>query len=707
MKNTDSRRSFIQKSLLGSAGLFLGFNWDSTAANVSNLSTTPAAAVLDFNAYLQIATDGIITIFSPNPEIGQGIKTAFPLIVAEELDCDWQQVKVVQAKLDKVKFDRQLTGGSGAIVHSWDRLRNAGATARHLLIQAAAKRWNTSADSLKTDKGYVINSSGQKLSYGDLATDAASLTAPKDIKLKDTKDYKVIGKWHAGVDNKPLLQGKPLFGIDTKVAGMQIATVIRPPFGMKLGTFDATEAKTMPGISQVITYDNRIAIVGKTTWEVLQARKKISVNWEKDKTIESTSDHNRIFKELMAAQNGEVKRKDGDVEAAFKVAHKIIESEYQCPFLPHNTLEPQNFFAQVEGDKARLIGPTQTPSSAQSQVAKAIGIPEANITVELTKMGGGFGRRLYNEPAIEAANISKITGLPIKLQWTREDDITAGTYRPAVRYKFKAAIDAAGNLTAYHLKGVGMNAGNTVRSDFFPAGAVDNLLFENVDHKSSVSTGAWRAPITNFLAYAEQSFIDEVAAAAGKDPVKFRLELFQKALDKPVGKIGYEPKRFITATNMVCEKAGYGKKKKNTVQGFSVYFSHLSYVAQIAEVETKKGKSTLKKVYAVTDCGIVVNQSGAQNQIYGAIVDGTGHATYGNLTIKDGVPAETNFDKYRLIRMHEVPEIEAHFVDNGIKPTGLGEPALPPTGGSIANAFAKATGKRFYSQPFNAEEPAS
>ncbi len=700
MRNTDSRRTFLQKSLLGSAGLFLGFSWDSAASTVKN---TAAVQTLDFNAYLNISTDGVISILSPNPEIGQGIKTAFPLIVAEELDCDWQQVKVIQANLDKVKFDRQLTGGSGAIVHSWDRLRKAGATARILLIEAASKRLNVPIESLKTDKGFVISSTGQKIPYGDLAEDASKLPVPTEVKLKDAKDYKLIGKWHPGVDNKPLLSGKPLFGIDTKIDGMQIASVIRPPFGMKLGTFNADDAKAMPGISQVFTYDNRIAIIGKTTWEVLQARKKIQVNWEKDKTVESTDDHNRLFKEHMANTAAEVKRKDGDVEAAFKVAHKIIESEYQCPFLPHNTLEPQNFFAHVTGDKARLIGPTQTPSAAQSQVAKALGIPEANVTVELTKMGGGFGRRLYNEPALEAANISKITGLPIKLQWTREDDITAGTYRPAVRYRFKAAIDIAGNLTAFALKGVGMNAGSSVRSDFFPAGAVDNLLLETYDHKSTVTAGAWRAPITNFLAFAEQSFLDEVAAAAGKDPVKFRLELFQKALTKPVGKIGYEPQRMINTTNMVCEKASWGKKKKNLVQGFSVYFSHLSYVAQIAEVEMKKGKPTLKKIYAVTDCGIVVNQSGSMNQIYGAIVDGTGHATYGNLTIKDGVPLETNFDTYRLIRMNEVPEIEAHFVDNGIKPTGLGEPALPPTGGSIANAFAKATGKRFYSQPFNAE----
>jgi isoquinoline 1-oxidoreductase subunit beta len=704
MKNIENRRSFLQKSLLGGVGLLIGFNWE-TAAGKTKVLKTVAAASLEFNSYLRIATDGIITIFSPNPEIGQGIKTAFPLVVAEELDCDWEKVVVEQANLDKTRYERQLTGGSGAIVHSWERLRKAGATARNLLIQAAAEKLKVDASTLKTEMGFVISTTGQKLSYGELAEAASKFTAPKEIKLKDPKDFKIVGKWHKGVDNKNLLVGKPLFGVDTKKEGMLVATVIRPPFGMKLKSHNADQAKASAGISHVVTFDNKIAIAGKTTWEVFQARKKIVVEWEKDKAVESTADHNALFKELMAAKNGEVKRKDGDVEKAFAEAHKIIESEFQCPFLPHNTLEPQNFYAHVQGDKAELIGPTQTPQACQTQVAKALGIPEANITVALTKMGGGFGRRLYNDPAIEAANISKLTGAPIKLQWSREDDITAGTYRPAVRYKFKAAIDKAGNLTAYYVKGVGMNAGSTTRgSDFFPIGAVENVLIENYDHKSSVTTGAWRAPISNFLAFAEQSFMDEIAIAAGIDVVKFRLDLYQKALDKPVGKLAYEPKRFIAAINQVCEKAALGKKKKNIHQGFAAFFSHLSYVAQIAEVEMKKGKPTLKKVYAVTDCGIVINQSGARNQIFGAIVDGFGHAMYGNLTFKDGVAQETNFDSYRLIRMQDVPEIEAHFVDNGISPTGLGEPALPPTGGAIANSFAKATGKRFYSQPFIQDE---
>jgi len=368
--------------------------------------------------------------------------------------------------------------------------------------------------------------------------------------------------------------------------------------------------------------------------------------------------------------------------------------------LPHNPMEPMNFFADVKENSVRLAGPTQTPQSAVDQVAKLLNIPAANITLELTKMGGGFGRRLNNDYALEAAELSSIIKAPVKVMWTREDDMGGGIYRPAVRYRFKAAVDKAGNMTGFMLRGVSMNAGNSTRQDNFPVGAVENVLIDSVDYKSPITTGPWRAPITNFLAYAEQAFLDEVATAVGKDPIQFRLELLAKVKEKPIGKITYEPDRFVKVIKMVAEKSQWGNLKKDTHQGFSVYFSHNSYVAQVAEIAIKKGKPILKKVYAVTDCGIVINQSGAKNQINGAIVDGIGHAMYGKLSFKDGVPQETNFNSYRLIKYNEVPEIEAYFVDNGIEPTGLGEPALPPTGGALANVIFKATGKRIYKQPF-------
>ncbi len=699
-----NRRSFLKGISALSGGLILGFSWNNEEAFAAT-SILQTADTTKFNAFLAINTDGTISITSPNPEIGQGIKTAFPIIVAEELDADWSKVNVLQADLSAA-FDRQLTGGSGAIKHSWQRLREAGATTREMLKTAAAQKWNIDSTQCSTEKGFVINNNtGAKLSYGDLAQAAAKITPPKEVKLKNVNTFSLIGSSVKGVDNPAVLTGKPLYGIDLQKDGMYLAQLIRPEaFGTKLKSFDASEALKMPGIVEIKAVGNKIAIIGHKTWEIMQARKKITVVWEKDQTLESSTDHDQLFKNyLNDTSKAEVRRKDGDVDSAFKQAFKIIEAEYQCPFLPHSPMEPMNFYADVQADKVIMAGPTQTPARARASAAKITGIAEENISVELTKMGGGFGRRLDDGYAIEAVEVSKAVQKPIKLIWTREDDLTGGYYRPAVRYRFKAAIDNKGTITAYYLKGVGINSGNPVRQDNFPAGAVENLLIESYDHKSPITTGPWRAPITNFLAYAEQAFLDEVAKTAGKDPVQMRLELIEKAIKNPVGKLTYEPERFKVVMQTAMEKAAWGKKK-GVYQGFSVYFSHNSYVAQIAEMVKKKGKPELKKVYAVTDCGIVINQSGARNQIYGAIIDGLGHAMYGKLSFKDGRPEQRNFDTYRLIKMTEVPEIEAHFIDNGIDPTGLGEPALPPLGGAVANAIAAATGKRLYSQPFNLED---
>jgi isoquinoline 1-oxidoreductase beta subunit len=699
--NNNSRRNFLKNSLMASGGLILGFNWLSNETLAANIIEQTTVENITSNAFLSIAPNGIITIFSPNPEIGQGIKTAFAVIVAEELDADWKKVVVKQANLDAKKYERQLTGGSGAIKHSWERLRKAGATAKQLLVEAAAQKWSVDASTCKTENGFVISSTGQKLSYGELSETASKLPIPKEVKLKKTEEFKLIGQTIKSVDNHDVITGKPVYGIDFKTEGMLHAQIQRPPaFGLKLKSFDASEVKKMSGIIDVVSFGNKVAVVGKSTWQIFKARKALKIDWEKDKDLESDSDHNRIFTEMMEGNKAEVRRKDGDVEKAFKEAYKVIQADYQCPFLPHNPMEPMNFFADVKENSVRLAGPTQTPQNAVDQVSKLLNIPAANITLELTKMGGGFGRRLNNDYALEAAELSSIIKAPVKVMWTREDDMGGGIYRPAVRYRFKAAVDKAGNMTGFMLRGVSMNAGNSTRQDNFPVGAVENVLIDSVDYKSPITTGPWRAPITNFLAYAEQAFLDEVATAVGKDPIQFRLELLAKVKEKPVGKITYEPDRFEKVIKMAAEKSQWGKSKKGRYQGFSVYFSHNSYVAQVAEIEMKKGKPTLKKVYAVTDCGIVINESGARNQIYGAIVDGIGHAMYGKLSFKDGVPQETNFNTYRLIKYNEVPEIEAHFVNNGIDPTGLGEPALPPTGGALANVIFKATGKRVYQQPF-------
>jgi len=697
--NKASRRDFIKITSLTGGGLVLGFGLFGNEATPGILNST-AFADLNFNSYLSIATDGTITILSPNPELGQNVMTSFPMIVADELDADWNKVKVLQAPLDK-KFENQYTGGSRAIPNSWKNLRKAGATARQMLVVAAAKKWNVDASECTTEKSFVLHAkTANKLSYGELADEAAKLPVPTDVSLKNRKDFKLIGTSIKNVANKDIVTGKGMFGLDFYREGMVFAMLQRPPaFGTKIKSVDDAGAKAMPGIIDVVTYKNNVAVIGKSTWEIMKARKVLKVEYEKDGNIESTADHNQLFISLMNSDKAQPGRKDGDVESAFKNAAKVITSEYQCPFLPHNAMEPMNFFADVKADSVELVGPTQNPGSARGQVAKLLNIPEDKITVTITRLGGGFGRRLNADFAIEAAEVSNLIKKPVKLIWSREDDMGGGIYRPAVRYRFDAALDKDGNMIGYKLRGVGINAGGSVRANNFPSGSVENLLIDSVNYQSPITTGPWRAPITNFLAYAEQSFIDEVAWAVGKDPVQFRLDLLQKAKTKPVGTIGYDINRMETVIKTAAERAGWGKKK-DVSQGFSAYYSHSSYVAQVAEVIMKDGKPVVKKIYAVSDCGEVVNKSGALQQVMGAITDGYGHAMFGKLSFKDGKPEQTNFNQYRLIRMKEIPEIDAHFIDNGLDPTGLGEPALPPTGGAVANAIFKATGIRLKQQPF-------
>jgi len=703
----NSRRDFLKKVSLSGGGLLLGFHlFDAEAAETVSVLGLNAAESAGFNSYVSIASDGIVTIFSPNPELGQNIKTSFAMIVAEELEADWAKVKVVQAHLDTTKFDRQLTGGSGAIPHSWKRLRTAGATARQLLVTAASNRWKVPEAECVAEKGFVLHkASGRKLGYGELAAEAAKLPVPSNVPLKEPKDFKLIGKSIRNVENKNILTGKPLFGIDVYREGMVYAAIDRPPaFGLKLKSANVDALKALPGITDVVIFKNNVAIVGKSTWDVFRAKGEVQAEYEAEKTLESSSDHDRLFTEMLDRKEVRTGRKDGDVETAFRNAAKIVKAEYECPFVPHNPMEPMNFFADVRDNKAELVGPTQTPQAARKAVSDLLKIPEANVTVEITRLGGGFGRRLKWDYVLEAAELSSIIKKPVKLMWTREDDMTGGSYRPAVRYRFEAALDAGGNLIGYKCRGAGINVGNSTRPDNFPSGAIDNLLIDYADHNSAITTGAWRAPVTNFLAFAEQSFLDEVAKEAGKDPVQMRLVLLKRAKEKPVGAIRYDIDRMETVIRSVAEKAQWGKKP-GVHQGFSVYFSHASYVAQIAEVAMKDGKPVVKKIYAVSDCGVVINKSGALQQVMGAITDGLGTAMYGKLSFRKGEPEQKNFTRYRLIRIKEIPAIEAHFVDNGKEPTGLGEPALPPTGGAVANALFKATGVRVRKQPFIEQPP--
>ncbi len=722
------RRSFLKVSSAAGGGLLLGFNFMAceTKPDIAQF-LEPNLPIPEkwntMNGFLKIGENGIVTIMSPNPEIGQNVKTAMPMIVAEELDVDWDNVIVEQAGLDTELYERQIAGGSQSIRFGWPGLRKAGATVRHLLVEAAAKELDVPASELTTAKGVIYHkASDRTLGYGDVASAAAGLEVPEEVPLKDPKDFSIIGTSQKNVDGFDIVQGKPLFGLDIYEENMLVAMVEHPPaFGMKIKSMDDSKVRSMPGITDVIridvepegwnpqwsdvnAYPELIAVVGKTTWEVMQAKKELKVEWEVDTELENSSNHTTAMADLLKSGKGEVARSDGDVDKAFAAADKIIEQTYSAPFLAHNTMEPMNFYANVTGDKAELIGPIQTAQFLETTLEAVLGLPKENVSIMMTRMGGGFGRRLYGHYATEAAMISQKVAAPIKLVYSREDDMTQGTYRPAYMVTYKAGLDAAGNLTAFHIKGAGI-PGSPVFANRYPAGAVDNYKVENYKVETNISTGAWRAPRSNFIACAEQTFLDEVAEAAGKDPIEFRLDLFEKAKNNPVGEENdYDAERYAGVLKLVKEKAGWGSDASGVSRGVSAYYCHNSYVAQVLDVEMVDNTPKVKSVCCAVDCGIVINPGSAKNQIEGGIVDGIGHAMYSALTFKDGKPGQRNFDSYRLIRHSEAPDaIDVHFVDNGIDPTGLGEPSLPPIGAALSNALYKATGTRHRSQPFSEE----
>ena len=699
-----NRRSFLKVSAAAGGGLALGFNWLTGCTPVEEAAPAVASEWSEINAYLTIGNNGVVTIMSPNPEIGQNVKTSMPMIVAEELDVAWKDVVVKQAPLNSESFKRQVAGGSQSIRRSWEGLRKAGATARQMLVNAAAKEWGVDPADCTTSEGVISHKKGKTISYGAIASAAASMEAPEDVPLKNPNDFKIIGTETSNVDIDPIITGKPLFGLDLKKEGTQYAVVLRPPsFGQKLKSVDDGQTRAINGVTDVIQFGDKVAVLANSTWAAMKGKKVLQAEWENDGKLESTSYHNEELLRLLDTPAKEPKRKDGDVKSAFASADLVVEKVYEAPFLPHNCMEPMNFYANVTEEKVELIGPIQTPEGTRGRVAKLLGREEEGITIEMTRMGGGFGRRLYGDFVLEAAEISSLAKKPVHVVFSREDDMTAGTYRPASKYKFRAAIKD-GQLVGYHLTGAGVNMGNSTRQNNFPAGAVDNYLVESHNLKSNITTGAWRAPITNFLAYAEQAFFDEVAQTIGADPVQFRLDLFKRAKENPVGELGYDAEKSIGVIELAAEKSNWGEKKEGVSKGFSTYYSHNTYVAEVAEVVKEGGRPKVTKMTVAIDCGIVINPLGATNQAEGGVIDGIGHAMYCALTFDNGRAQQNNFDTYRMIRMKEAPQVEVHFVKSNNDPTGLGEPTLPPAGGAVANALFKATGERLYSQPFIKEQ---
>ena len=702
VKNTDqSRRAFLKTSVAGTGGLLLSFSWLSAQTGKNDLGIEALDKTIEISGHILINTDNTVVIYSQNPEIGQNVKTSMPMVIAEELDVAWKDVTVAQATIDSKKYTRQVAGGSQSIRKSWWQLRKVGASARLLLLQAAAKKWDTDITTLKTEDGYVLNKKGEKLSYGSLASEAVHLKVPEKVVLKKTKDFKIIGKPLLNVASQEIVSGKARFGIDTQREGMVYARIMHAPgFGMKLQSFDATEAIKLKGVRDVFEIENKVVLIADSTWQAIQGLNVVTAKWSTPVAAEDTKAHRKKLLELVNAPSKKPKVNVGDVDRAFSKADYVLERTYEAPFLPHNTMEPMNFFANVTDEKVELYGPIQTPENQRKAVAKILKRNEAEVTIGISRIGGGFGRRLNGDFVIEAAQISDKIRKPVQLIYTREDDMTSGVYRPASTYKIKAGIQK-GNLSAYHMSGAGINMRNTVRPGTWPQGTLADFKLESQSVQSPVTFGYWRAPTSNFLAFAEQCFIDELAVLAKKDPIAFRMDSLRKGIESPVGKLRFDPLRMVGVLTMVAEKSDWATKKKGVFKGVSVYYSHNTYVAEVAEIILVDEKIKIERIVVATDCGIVVNASGAHNQAMGGVVDGIGHAMYGELTLKDGVPEQNNFDTYKMLRNFESPKVETYFVENQEAPSGMGEPTLPPAAAALANAIYAATGKRLYSQPFN------
>ncbi len=742
MKKTNSnynRRDFLKISSLAGGGILLSISW-MAQAKAEALTSAPIQEMWqELNGFIQITPDNIVKIFSPNPEFGTNVLTSLPMLVAEELEADWEKVVVEQGNYDTPRFVRQFTGGSNAMAAAWIPLRTAGATARLMLLQAAANSWNVPVSELRAEKGFVYHDISQrKVSFGSLATAASKLPVLSDVKLKDPSTFQIVGNPQKNKVGKDLISGKPLFTLDYEQKGMLIAMVIHPPaFGMQLKSFDSKEALKMPGIKEVFAFDvykegyerggfdtrafNRlIAVVGKTTWDVLNARKKVVAQWELSPTktetvvawgrkseetipagLESTEQHLKTMHE-MQAKAAKVLRKDGNPEQAFANAKKVLERTYTAPFLAHNPMEPISCFAHITDEKAFFVAPIQIPDMMKQNILSNLYLKENQLEIQLARMGGGFGRRAYGHYIVEAGHISKHVKAPIKLIYTREDDMTNGVYRPSYLITYRAAIDENNQVTAIHVKGGGIPEG-AIHENRFPAGAFENYLAEGWQIPSNITIGAFRAPGSNFNASAEQSFLDELAHTIGKDPIDFRIDLLKKAKANPVGNRNeYNADRYIGVLELVKQKAGWGKPEHaHKKRGVAAYFCHNSYAAQVVDLRMEKGELVIDQVTSALDCGYVVNPEGAKNMAEGAVVDGVGNALFGGLVFEKGKPTTVNLDTYKIIRQVEAPKkIDVHFVKSDEKPTGLGEPPFPPVFAAVANALFQATGKRFYDQPY-------
>jgi len=734
-----TRRGFMVATIATGGGLLVSINWPRTA-NAQN------AATGELSPFIRIAPDGAVTIMAKNPEIGQGIVTMLPMLIAEELDVAWSDVTVEQAMYNPI-YGAQFTGGSFATPMHWVPLRQVGAAARQMLLTVAAERLNVPIAELDTDAGVVRHTaSGRTLGYGELAEAAAAVPPPdvQSVTMKDPSNYRIIGTSIRGVDTDKIVRGEPIFGIDVEVPGMRYAVYEKSPvYGSKIISANIDAIRALPGVrnafivrgdetpskdGMAMNLTDGVAIVADSWWVANKALDRLEIEWQDHPTSQQST---AGWKEAAAALASQAPanniRSDGDADAALRDADTVVSASYDYPFLSHAPLEPMNCTASVTGDQVEIWAPTQYPEPGRNQVAATLGVPAENITIHLTRCGGGFGRRLSNDYMVEAAKISQLAGEPVKLLWNRRQDLQHDDYRPAGFHHFTGGLDANGKLVAFKDHFVSFGEPSPDDNDRFASSAdMDNIQFParfvpNLEYGYSVlplghPTGPMRAPGSNALAFVFESFIDELAEAAGKDPLDFRLETYgnPQVFDAPPPILGIQQPEFDTSRvrnvlNRVAEVSDWKNRDQlpfGTGKGIAFYYCHFGYFAEVVQVTVDvAGRPKVDKVWVAGDIGShVINPTGAENQVQGAALDGIGQALNLAITFNEGRVEQTNFHDYPLIRMSQAAPVEAHFVTSDNAPTGLGEPSLPPAIPALVNAIHAATGVRVRSLPINAQD---
>jgi isoquinoline 1-oxidoreductase subunit beta len=711
------RRAFLKLTGLAGGGLMLGVTVGCSREEQAASTAAGSGDAFAPNAFVRIDADGIV-IYAANPEVGQGVKTSLPMIVAEELDAAWADVTVVQADIDASRYDHQVAGGSRSIPHNWLPLRQAGATARQMLVAAAAVRWEVDPAEVETRDSHAIHTrTGRRLPYTELAATAAELTVPDadDVRLKDPAEFRLLGTRVTGTDNAPLVTGEPLFGIDKRLPDLLYASFVKcPARGGRVRNANIDEVKALPGVVDAFVIDGNgdptelehgVAIVARDTWSAFKARRTLQVDWDESEAARDSSSAAEQRALELAKGDGETEVvHNGDVRAAFSGAAATLTAFYQYAFASHAQLEPQNTTAWWHDERMELWAPSQTPQRAQASVAKVLNLGEDAVTVHQMRGGGGFGRRLINDPVVEAAAIARRVAAPVKLTWTREDDMAHDFYRAGGFHALQGALDADGNLVGWQNHFIsfthdGKNpvSGGGIRGDIDPGPFVPNYRITQTLLPWRTPCGPWRAPGSNVIAFAHQCFLHELSTAAGRDHLEFLLALMGEPRWLEEGNpYALHTGRAAGVIRRAAEEAGWGRDLPDGhALGLAFYFSHAGHIAEVAEVSVGDDKRVdVHRVTVAADVGPIVNLSGAENQVQGSVVDGLSTMLGQRITFENGRAQETNFHQYPLLRMPRAPRVDVHFIDSDYPPTGLGEPALPPLAPAVANAIFAATGER-------------